>query len=525
MKKYGIGLEAVVFTAGICTMTLELVGSRILAPYLGTSITVWTSLIGVILACLSAGYWLGGRLADRSPKRRTLSLVLFWAGLATGITAVLADTFAAASMAAVRDIRWSSALATLILFGPASVFLGTVLPLAVRLRLERLDQSGRTVGTLYALSTLGSILGTFLTGFFLVAYLPCDKVILLVATVLMLLALMVHLDSWKGRKVLIPVVILVGLVQSAAFAGQLLKGPSLLDFNTRYNRIWIYDAHQAATGAPIRIMRVNNEHDSAMLLGSDELAFEYTNYFRLAGHFFPDFKKTLMIGGAAYSVPKDFLARYPGSRMDVAEIDPGVTALARKYFALKDDPLLKIFHEDARVFLNRNRTAYDTILVDAFKSYSVPYQLTTLEAVRRMHESLSPQGIVIMNIISSVEGPSGQFLRAEVATFKSCFPQVYLFGVRDPENGSMVQNLILVALRSPTVPRFYSRDPQLHAMLQHLWIKPIAEDLPPLTDSLAPTDRYMQQAASSLSDWKSNPVLERMHHTLIKDRRESSRRT
>ena len=137
-----------------------------------------------------------------------------------------------------------------------------------------------------------------------------------------------------------------------------------------------------------------------------------------------------MLGGAGYSFPKDYLTKYPNATLDVVEIDPGVTALAKKYFALEDHPNLTIYHEDARVFLNQNTKKYDAILGDAFSSwYLVPYQLTTEEAIRRQYDSLSLSGAVILNIVSSIEGEMGEFLRAEYKTYKKVFPQVYLLPV------------------------------------------------------------------------------------------------
>ncbi len=199
-----------------------------------------------------------------------------------------------------------------------------------------------------------------------------------------------------------------------------------------------------------------------------------------------------MLGGAGYSFPKDYLAKYPKATLDVVEIDPGVTALAKKYFALEDHPNLNIFHEDARVFLNQNTKQYDAIFGDAFSSwYLVPYQLTTKEAVQREYNSLSMSGIIILNIVSSIEGEMGEFFRAEYKTYKEVFPQVYLLPVGHPNDPTRIQNIILVALKSPEAPIWSSTDPEISGFLSHLWRKPIPDEMPILTDDYAPVDHYI----------------------------------
>lgn len=199
-----------------------------------------------------------------------------------------------------------------------------------------------------------------------------------------------------------------------------------------------------------------------------------------------------MFGGAGYSFPKDYLAKYPKAKLDVVEIDPGVTELAKKYFALEDHPNLTIYHEDGRVFLNQNTKKYDAIFGDAFSSwYLVPYQLTTREAVQKEYDSLTESGVVILNIISSLEGEMSDFLRAEYRTYKEVFPQVYILPVGHPHNASRIQNITLVALKSSIPPLWTSKDPEINEYLSHRWEKAILVDLPVLTDDYAPVDHYI----------------------------------
>ena len=232
---------------------------------------------------------------------------------------------------------------------------------------------------------------------------------------------------------------------------------------------------------------------SAMYLSDPiALAVDCTQFYQLAVHFKPDMKKLLMLGGGGYYFPKFALSHYPEVHMDVVEIDPEVTALAGRFFALRDDSRLSIFHEDAQSFLNAQGKKYDVILGDAFTShYSIPFHLSTVEAVQRMHDALADDGVALVNILASIDGKDGRFLRAEYATFKTVFSQAYLLPVADPHDSRMWQNVMLVALKAKSEPSFRSDDPTLAQLLTHLWTGPIAEDLPPLMDDYAPVDYYI----------------------------------
>lgn len=487
MKKYT--LEAIVFLCGGSVMVLELTGSRVLAPYVGTSLFVWTSLIGIILGALSLGYAWGGKIADRNPNVKTFSRIIFGAGALIGVMALVQDAVLIFLSSGVSDVRLSAILSSIILFACPSLLLGMISPYAVRLKLEGMSSSGATVGNLYALSTLGSISGTFLAGFYLIAVFPTTFILYMLAALLVVLSLFVHVSRLKTK---IAFVITLGLL-NIGFASALeqLRGPDFIEANTMYNRVWIHNSQDSQTGLDIKLLLTNQARSSAMYLESDELVFAYNRFFHLARHFYPDFQKALLIGGAAYSFPRDFLQKYPNAKLDVVEIDPGLTEIARQHFKLKDDPRLRIFHEDGRILLNRTQEKYDVIFGDAFYSINtIPFHLTTVESVRKMYDALNEKGVVIANLISAIEGDKGKFLRAEYHTFKSVFPQVYIFQVREK---SPVQsgNLILVALKSKESPNWASTDPQIAEFLSHLWEKEIPNDMPVLRDEWAPTDQLV----------------------------------
>lgn len=486
-------LEIVVFVCGAVVMIFELVGSRVLGPYFGTSIVVWTSLIGIILGSLSLGYYLGGKIADKKSSFKGLSLIIFFAAISIGLTVIIKDFWLFVLQNSFTDIRTSSVLASLSLFLPASVFLGMVSPYAVKLKLKNLNTSASTVGTLYAISTIGSIFGTFLAGFYLIPHFGTNKLLIILSITLIIISLALSAKKDTRIKLSVFAIVVIGWFVISGLNYMLPKS-GFIDVDTAYNRIWIYNRIDFRTNKIVKMMGINNENHSSMFLDSDELVNEYTKYYHLAKHFNPNFKKTLMLGGAGYSYPKDFLHKYPEATIDVVEIDPKVTELAKKYFRLEESPRLTIYHEDGRVFLNKTPEKYDVIFGDAFSSqHSLPYQLTTKEAVQKKYNILNDDGMVILNIISAIEGEKGKFLRAEYATYKSLFPQVYLFPVAYLGNSNMVQNIILVALKSEKDQTFNDSDPKLNEYLQHLWKKTVDADVPILTDNFAPVDYYINK--------------------------------
>jgi spermidine synthase len=475
-------------------MILEIVGSRILAPYFGTSTIVWTGLIGIILACLSLGYLLGGILADRRLNYRVLGSLLFIPAVFVGIVSVVEPALLAMIQNMTAGIRMGTVVGAVSLFGLPGVLLGMVLPYAIRLKLHSLDHSGRTIGRVYAISTVGSITGTFLAGFFLIAYLGSRHILLVLSLLLLALS---WFPFYRGVARAKSGVFVLLVITAAAILGAhaALKTPSQysVDIDTAYNRVWIYESTDRATNRPVRNMATDPlVIQSEMYLDrDDDLVDGYANFYRLAEHFKPGFRKSLMIGGAGYAYPKDYLRRFKGATLDVVEIDPGMTALARQFFNLEDDPRLTIFHQDGRTFLNQTQDKYDVIMVDALRSfYSVPYQLSTIEAIAKIRDRLTEDGVLFINMIGAIEGDNGRFVRAEYATCKRLFPRVYLFPTQTRNNGQQVQNIMLVATRSDKRIVLDNRDSELTRYLNEIWVKIIPDDVPVLTDDFAPVDFY-----------------------------------
>jgi len=319
------------------------------------------------------------------------------------------------------------------------------------------------------------------------------NILVTITVLLALISIALFIPEKKTGKS-IPAVFLI-LITGYLFIQNQSRARSYIDEDTQYSRVWVYDAVDQASGKTVKFMRINNESSSAMFPDSDELVFPYSKYYRLAEHFTPGFRTTLILGGAAYSYPKYFIKKYPEATIDVVEIDPELTRMAREHFRLTDNPRMNIFHEDARTFLNRSEKKYDVIYGDAYKSlYTIPWHLTTLEAAQKTYEMLNEGGCALLNIISSIEGNASLFLQAELATYRAVFPQVYVFAVMDPSDRQMVQSMILLAVKSSDVPVMTSADPEITAFLQHDVTGLVGASLPVLTDEYAPVDFYTNKA-------------------------------
>ena len=478
-------------------MAFELSGARILGPYFGTSIFIWTSLIGIIMGSLSMGYWAGGQISVRRTDLKTLSVLLLIGGGFIFITAFDHDYILKRVVKYIPDFRLQVVISSVFLFGPASFFLGAVLPYAVKLKINSLESSGLAVGRLYALSTIGSIAGTFLSGFVLLPFFGFLNIMYFLTGILLMFSFWIFFIS--NTKIFLAITIVSTFLLASVWIKSYIKEVNYIDKDTQYNRVFIYNTKDRATGRPIKMLAINNEHSSAMFLDGDGLVFEVLKYYHLVDHFKPDFKNTLMIGGSGYAFPKAYLKKYPKATMDVVEIDPELTQMAYDHFDLPKDKRLRVFHEDGRTFINKDKEKYDAILMDAYKSMiAVPYQLTTLEAIQKMYDLLNDDGVILANLISTLSPKNNAFLRAELATYKSVFPHVYLFAVQYPEptekEKELFQNFMLVGLKSDKIPKLISEDEQLNKYLSHLVKIKIEDDLPILTDDYAPVEYYTSKA-------------------------------
>jgi len=494
--------EITVFTCGALVMIFEIIGSRILSPFIGTSTYVWTSLIGVILGSLSLGYWFGGRIADRRPDAKVLAAVILTAAGLISATVLVKDVLLSLIASATVGLEVKALIASLLLFAPASVCLGFVTPFTVRLKMTAFETTGSTVGNLYAISTVGSILGTFAAGFFLVPFVGSVRTLYLIAGSLLILSSTLVPLSISKLNIAAVLLFILGITASETNAYLLLQTNGLHDLDTEYSRVQVFQSTDPASGKAIQAMAIDPYFvQSAMFLDSDDLVFDYSRYYHLIRHFKPNFEKTLIIGGAGYSFPKEYLRTCDKALIDVVEIDPGMTAIAREFFRLKDDPRLNIIHEDGRMYINRSESAkYDAVLIDAFSSlFTVPQHLTTIEAVTNIQRILKDDGVVILNLGSAITGKGSRFLNAELLTYRQVFPHVYLFKVNAGYQDERLQNLIIVASKRNADIDLRSSDESMARLLAHRYTGELPLNEKILTDDLAPVEYYNSIAQSLIA--------------------------
>jgi len=375
------------------------------------------------------------------------------------------------------------------------VLLGFVTPYAVKLRTLSLEDSGKTVGHLYALSTVGSIAGTFAAGFLLIPFLGSNRTLYLIAALLFAVSLILAPFAFNRANFMVLTLFVFAVAGSELSSYYMRTINGLVDLDTEYSRVQVFRSRDAETGREFKAIATDPYFaQSAMYLDDGSPVFDYIPFYKLVGHFNPGHSNVLMIGGAGYTLPREYLRENTGARIDVVEIDPQMTEIARTHFGLVDDPRMRIFHEDGRVYLNRAQPAqYDAVFIDAFGSlFSIPFQLTTVEAVSAVHRTLKDDGVVIVNIGSAFAGPAGRFLQAEFKTYKAVFPEVLLFKVRQDRRDDELQNAVLIACKGGCTSAA-SPDPQLASLLTRQF--DTSGDFSTntssiLTDDLAPVEYY-----------------------------------
>ena len=453
MKKYL--LEITTFIAGATGMIIELVASRILSPYLGNSNLIWTCIIGMMLAFMSLGYFIGGKLSDKHPKRNLLSLFLL--NSATFISLIpMIEIYAIEPISKINfSLPLLAIICSTITFGIPSMFLATASPFAVKLKDKELEEIGGVSGRMSALSTIGSIVGTFLAGFVLIPKLGVKNIILLVVIVLVILSYLIYEDKdiKYTIKIIATLVILVSLVLVGKKMFLQKHEDMILDTDSEYSRIWI-KKFTNNSGKEYNTLEVDKGYES-IASGEKNLTADYLKYYDLFNYYQENTENVLMIGGAAYTYPSYFLEQYKDKKIDVVEIDSKMTELAEKYFDLNtQNENLNIYHEDGRRYINTTQNKYDCILIDAFKGLNVPFQLTTEEALIQAKRNLNENGIVITNIISALDGKNANFIKYEYATYKKVFKDVKIFNVQNGMfNDDELQNLILVGFKGNVIEK------------------------------------------------------------------------
>jgi spermidine synthase len=473
------------FIGSGCLLVLEIDAGRILAPSIGVSLYTWTSVIGVVLAGLSLGNWLGGRIADRRPGRSILAYEYMGAAIFSGLILVLSrdvsHVAAPASWPADLQVLWLA----LILFLMPSVMLGMVTPMIVKLSLSSLGETGRVVGRIQAAASAGSILGVFLAGFWLISAFGTRAVVADAAIALVVLAVASNpfwLEQPPRAARAASNVGGAAIVITLLVAGLLITYTPPCTNESNYYCIRVDNLDKGKykqLSLDVLINGIVNAKDPTQLVYPYERLYgEAVDAKYRAGRPLSAFA----IGGGTFTFPK-WLARYHHGTTRVAEIDPEVTQINREEFGLRDTPAIKITTGDARPVL-RDRPKgerYDLVLGDAFGDIAIPYHLVTREFNELVKSHLKPDGLYLVNI---VDGVHYDFLRSYIETLKQTFPHVELMVTPGGIQGQ--QNTFVVVASMQKVPR--AKDMASEVLLTSFLNQ---GDATTLTDDHVPVDQLL----------------------------------
>ena len=525
-------MAGAVFVSGGVVLGMEIAASRVLAPFFGNSLFVWGALIGIVLAGLSIGYWAGGMLADRWPEPRLLAVVMGLGALGVLAIPVLDEPVLEAIVEWDPGPRLNPLLAAVALFGAPSIILAGVAPIAVRLHAQSLATLGQTAGRLFAISTAGSIAGTFATAFWLIPEFGTDQLLGIAAAALFAAATLFALAE---RLVGTAAVALAGAVLAGAAAVALapetggtiteaqarnwsplyrragsVRGqepPVVAGLTLRYAKDTRYHRLSVADDETNRYLRFDNTYQSGMPLARPfGTSFHYADYFHLALAYKSDVKDVLFIGLGGGSSPKRLWRDFPDLRIQAVELDPVVVDVAYRFFELPRDERLRVAVDDGRRWLDDDDRRWDAIMIDAFYADAIPFHLFTAEFMELVRSRLNPGGVVITNTIGSITGEQSRLFRSVYRTYRTAFPTVLVHPVLLPgdEGDDAVRNLMLVATEQAAPDKVFLAErwrqvrarsrgaPDLAKAIRDRRDADVAvTGVPTLTDDYAPTDALL----------------------------------
>ncbi len=454
----GIWLIVLVLVAGAASLSIEFAASRLLAPYFGTSLFVWANLIGLILLYLTIGYYAGGRIADRYPRPVVLYSLTAVSALLTSLIPVISRPILSWSQSAFATysigVFYGSLVSVILLFAIPMILLGCVSPFAIRLCTAQVVRSGRTAGQLYAISTVGSIFGTFFPVFVLIPYLGTYLTFFTTALALLLVSLVgilstqrrdgshrdkngleqgKHVEKKGANTRLFSILLLIPM--GLTLFG--IQGPIKPPSGTNGGGVLVAEKESAYNY--IQVVRVG--HEMQLVLNEGLAVHSIYNpdrvltggpwdYFMVAPYFnTPPFTpqhvhKVAIIGLGAGTIPHEFTSVYgPSVSIDGVEIDGDIVNMGRKYFAM-NEPNLHVTVQDGRYFMQTTSQKYDLVGIDAYQQPYVPFQLTTNEFFHEVKDHLTPNGVAVIN--AGRTSHDFRLVNALSQTMRSVFSNVYI---------------------------------------------------------------------------------------------------
>jgi predicted membrane-bound spermidine synthase len=429
----------IIFISSACIMIIELVAGRLIARHLGNSLYTWTSIIAVILAGMSIGNFIGGRMADRWKPESFIGWLFMIASALCLMTLVLNNFIAEHSLLGGLNWPLRTFLSVLLIFLMPALALGTISPVTAKMALNRSETVGATIGSVYAWGAVGSILGTLVTGFFLIAWLGSKGVVLSVALALAIIGLCLGPHRWvHAIWVVITCIAFVlsrmpnkNIIELLSAIG--LRDPvkDIFAADSNYQYVSVFQQEADDEGHTVLVLRLDYlEHGYVDPQDPTYLQYEYEQVYadlteRLSGD--RERLATFFIGGGSYSFPRWILSQWPGSKVDVAEIDPLVLEANYRALGLPSDTPIKTILLDARNAVDSMPEVqqYDLIFGDAFNDLSAPWHLLTLEFSQKIKHHLRPGGAYLVNVVDDFE--SGLLLGSFYLTLKRIFKNVYIF--------------------------------------------------------------------------------------------------
>jgi predicted membrane-bound spermidine synthase len=457
-------LYLAVFTSGMTTLAVEITASRLLGSVFGTSNLVWANVIGLMLLYLTIGYFLGGRWADRSPYLRTFYSILVWGAFLCALIPLVSRPvlYAAANAVASAEagLAIGSFLAVLILFAIPITLLGTVSPFAIRLAVTTIETAGKISGRIYAISTLGSLVGTFIPALFLVPELGTFRVFLLFAGLLYVVGL-IGLWRERGARALLylwmPVLI---IVLSALVLGGGLRAPNtnmtlLHEDESAYNFIQVQEDQAGNRYLYLNEGQGVHSQWNKDVIGTGGRTWDFfltAPYFNNPPYTPQDMDSLAIIGLAAGTIARQHSTVYGDIPIDGIEIDPAIVEAGAQFFEMNRDamPNLNVIVEDGRYALNQLDTQYDVISIDAYRPPYIPWHLTTVEFFEEVRHHLTENGVVAINVGRTPA--DRRLVDALTATLLEVFPSVHAMDV------PYSFNTILVATVQPTADANLARN-------------------------------------------------------------------
>ncbi|MFH1047644.1 MAG: fused MFS/spermidine synthase [Patescibacteria group bacterium] len=418
-ERHTVETHAYVFIASFCLMVIELVAGRIMAPYLGSSLYTWTSVIGVVLVGIALGNYTGGVLAERGASWRSVAFIYTFAGFA----AALSHYTYAPTMDLIQALNLPMQAATVFFvvvgFFPVSFMLSLITPIVITLSLKSLEKTGTTVGKVYAVSTAASIAGTFAAGFLLIPLIGVKTIVLSVSAILILMGIVISRGG-TTKELVVKATLLLLL---ASFLT-----PKFCEKETAYYCLNLeYNISERGEGYRFVLDRLTHSY---VFDNPQTLEYDYEAVYAVLTEYMSERLgdrrplRTLNIGGGGYTMPRYISTTYPDASVDVVEIDPMVTEANTEFFDLNPAGQIRTYNQDARMFFahGADGNRYDVIFGDAFNDYSVPYHLTTVEFAELIRQQLTPDGIYALNTIDDLE--DGRLMSSFVKTLSEVFPHV-----------------------------------------------------------------------------------------------------